>query len=82
MSNLAFSGAGNDSALFLLCYNDTCSFTWTGKISVNIGKLFSKFQVRSILTRTFLNAKHATLLAHCAAVLNAPLLVIAITTAN
>lgn len=31
LSKLAFSGVGNDSVLFLLCYNDNCSFTWTGK---------------------------------------------------
>lgn len=35
MSDLAFSGPANDSALFLLCYNDTCSFTWTGEEHIN-----------------------------------------------
>lgn len=29
LSNLAFSGVGNDSVLFLLCYNDTVSLLFS-----------------------------------------------------
>ncbi|KAI6173317.1 E3 ubiquitin-protein ligase UBR5 [Aphelenchoides besseyi] len=35
IEHLTKSGTGGESPLFLMCYNDTCSFTWTGEEHIN-----------------------------------------------
>lgn len=35
VSDLISGSKTDDSPLFVLCYNDTCSFTWTGEEHVN-----------------------------------------------
>ncbi|CAD5234617.1 unnamed protein product [Bursaphelenchus xylophilus] len=35
LAKICLNGVGCDSPLFILCYNDTCSFTWTGEEHIN-----------------------------------------------
>lgn len=38
----------DDSPLYVLCCNDTCSFTWTGAEHINQVRLFFFFNLRYI----------------------------------
>ncbi|CAD5229165.1 unnamed protein product [Bursaphelenchus okinawaensis] len=35
LTKICMNNTGVDSPLFILCYNDTCSFTWTGEEHIN-----------------------------------------------